>query len=153
MAMESPNVFQVVITPEETLFVFDTGDVRHIYTDGRSHPPAEELWPTRMGDSIGRWEGEVLVIDTVARTEGPITTFLPVAGLSDKAHFSERVRRTGRDSLEDQMVIDDPEHFSHPWRLTFTYSRVKEIQRMIPVDCANDRNPVVDGKLTIAPAH
>jgi hypothetical protein len=151
MAMESPNVFEVVVTPEETLFVFDTGDVRHIYTDGRSHPQPRDLWPTRMGDSIGHWEGATLVIDTVARTPGPITSLLPLAGLSERAHFTERVRRTGHDALEDLMTIDDPERFAHPWVLTFRYSRVTDSERMITVDCANDRNPVVDGKLTIAP--
>jgi hypothetical protein len=62
--MEAPMVFQIVVTPEETLFVMDHGEVRHIYTDGRAHPDSDDLWPTLLGDSIGRWEGETLVIDT-----------------------------------------------------------------------------------------
>jgi hypothetical protein len=151
MAMEGPNVFQVVVTPEETLFVFDAGEVRHIYTDRRSHPAPRDLWPTRMGDSIGHWEGDTLVIDTVARSAGPITSLFPVAGLSEHAHFVERVHREGRDALVSRMIIEDPERLSQPWELMFTYSRVTNADRMIAVDCASDRNPVVDGKLIIAP--
>jgi hypothetical protein len=91
------------------------------------------------------------VIDTVARTAGPITTLLPLAGISERARFTERVRRTGRDALEDRMTIEDPERFARPWELTFVYSRVTDMERMLPVDCASDRNPVVNGRLTIAP--
>lgn len=150
MLMDWARVFQVVVTPEETLFVFEDGAIRHIYTDGRSHPGKDELWPTRMGDSIGNWEGETLVIDTVARMPGPVMLNEAVT-LSERAHFIERVRRIDKNTLEDQMTIDDPLRFTRPWQLTIRYSRVTEINRMIAWDCQNDRNPVVNGKLTIAP--
>ena len=44
-------------------------EIRHIYTDGRPHPSADEIWPTPWGDSIGHWEGETLVVDTIAVQE------------------------------------------------------------------------------------
>jgi hypothetical protein len=65
--MESPWIFQVLVLPEETLILFENGQVRHIYTDGRRHPSGDDLWPMRLGDSIGHWEGDALRIDTVAR--------------------------------------------------------------------------------------
>ncbi len=65
LTMDWAGIFQVAVTPEETLFLFEYGEVRHIYTDGRSHPGKDDLWPTPMGDSIGRWQGETLVIDTL----------------------------------------------------------------------------------------
>ena len=149
LTMDWAGVFQVAVTPEETLFVFEHGEVRHIYTDGRTHPGKDDLWPTPMGDSIGRWQGETLVIDTVAGTPGPIG--VGPNDLSERAHFTERVRRIDKDTLEDLLTIDDPLRFTHPWQLTIGYSRVTDLNRMLPSDCGHDRNPVVNGKLTIEP--
>ncbi len=92
-------VFQVVVTPEETLFVMDHGEVRHIYTDRRAHPVGDDLWPTPLGDSVGHWAGQTLVIDTVARTAGPISMFSPAAELGEQAHFIERVHQIDGNTL------------------------------------------------------
>jgi hypothetical protein len=147
--MDVFQIFQTVVTPEETLFVFDDGEVRHIYTDGRGHPVKDDLWPTAMGDSVGHWEGDTLVIDTVARTEGSLG--IGPNKLSAQAHFTERVRRLDRNDLEDQMTIDDPIAFAHPWNLILHFTRAADLDRMLPWDCANDRNPIVDGKISVAP--
>jgi hypothetical protein len=149
--MEGVMIFQVVVTPEETLFVMDHGEVRHIYTDRRAHPGKDDLWPTPLGDSIGHWVGHTLVIDTVARTAGPISMFAPVAELSEQAHFTEQVRRIDQDTLEDQLTIDDPVRFVRPWTVTLRYTRVRDLTRFLPYDCEADRNPVENGKFTIAP--
>ena len=149
--MEGVMIFQVVVTPEETLFVMDHGEVRHIYTDRRAHPAKDDLWPTPLGDSIGHWQGETLVIDTVACTPGPISMWAPVAELSEQAHFTERVRRISKAVLEDQLTIEDPERFVRPWTVTLRYSRVTDLTRFLPYDCEADRNPVENGKFTIAP--
>jgi hypothetical protein len=150
--MESPRMFQVAIAPEETLIVFDNGQIRHIYTDGRAHPGKNDLWPTMLGDSIGHWHGQTLVVDTTAILQGPISPFAPMAKLSDQARFTERIQMVNHDRLEDQLTIEDPVALEHPWRITEIYSRASDIDRMIPFDCGeNDRNPVVDGKMTAAP--
>ena len=153
MGMESPSLFQVAVTPEETLFVFVTQDVRHIYTDGRPHAPPDERWPTRMGDSIGRWDGATLVIDTIARlADTPIAIASPLSQVSEQARFTERVHLVSPDRLEDEMTITDPAAFTKPWTVTIRYRRVTDLPRMTNYDCVeNDRNPVVDGKLTVAP--
>lgn len=152
-AMESPALFQVAITPEETLFVFLTREIRHIHIDGRSHPAEEDRWPTLMGESIGRWEGDTLVIETVARrADAPIRFASPLKKLSDQARFIERVRLVAPDRLENELTIDDPVALSKPWRMTLRYRRVTNLDRLIHYDCAeNDRNPVIDGQLSIAP--
>jgi hypothetical protein len=150
--MEGVMIFQVVVTPEETLFVMDHGEVRHIYTDRGVHPTKDDLWPTALGDSIGHWEGQTLVIDTVARTPGPISMFAPVAELSEQAHFTERVRQLDKDTLEDQLTIDDPVRFVSPWTVTLPYTRVRDLTRFLPYDCEADRNPLENGKFTIAPS-
>ncbi|HEV2700769.1 MAG TPA: hypothetical protein VGV09_04000 [Steroidobacteraceae bacterium] len=153
-AMESLAVFQVVVTPEETLLLYPDGGVRHVYTDGRAHPPKEDLWPTPMGDSIGHWDGATLVIDTIERTPGPVSPIAPypgtVADLSEQAHFTERLRKVGKDSLQDDLTIEDPLRFTHPWHVSLHYARVTNQDRMIAYNCENDRNPTVNGKITVA---
>lgn len=152
-AMESPSLFQIFVTREETLFLFATPEVRHIYTDGRPHPAPEDLWPTPMGESIGHWEGNTLVIETIARrAKTPIRFSSPQTVLSEQARFTERIRLASADRLENEMTIEDPVTLARPWVVTLKYRRVMDLDRLPPHDCTeNDRNPVVDGKLTIAP--
>ncbi|MGH8218811.1 MAG: hypothetical protein ACREUT_09650 [Steroidobacteraceae bacterium] len=149
--MESPLTFELMVAPEETVILFESLDLRHIYTDGRGHPAKDDLWPTKSGDSIGHWDGETLVVDTVARIAGPIGFLAPPTSvLSDHAHFRERIRMVSRDKLEDQLTIEDPA-FTRPWTMTIGYRRVTGVDRFISYDCENDRNPIVNGKFTIRP--
>ncbi len=152
--MEAPvpdYLFELIVTPERVLLTVTDGTVRDIYTDGRAHPKPEDLWPTPLGDSIGHWEGTTLVVDTIAREAGPVSPFPGAANLSDQAHFTERLRRTGADTLEDVMTIDDPQRFAHPWRLQLRYQRVHDVDRLIPVGCDHDRDAVVNGKILVTP--
>ena len=152
-ALESPSVFEMLVTPDQTAFIFATPEVRHIYTDGRGHPGPDDLWPTLMGHSIGHWEGQTLVVETVARTSSaPLRFSSPFVKLSDQARYVERIRLVGADRLENDMTIEDPVALERPWHLVLRHRRVKNLDRLIHFDCAeNDRNPVIDGELTIAP--
>lgn len=144
--------FEFLVTPEQTLFVASDRTIRHIYTDGRAHPGGAELWPTTEGHSIGRWQGQTLVVDTIARTAGPVTAIPGSAIVGEKAHFTEKLRLLDHDTLQNEMTIEDPERLARPWRIVIRYQRVRDMDRMIPVDCLeNDRNPVVEGKIVIAP--
>src|SRR5919197_1061440 len=113
--MEHPvpdHLFEILITREQTLLVSTDGAISHIYTDGRQHPTAEDLWPTPEGHSIGPWEGDTLVIDTTARKGGPVGPPLPgIADLSEQAHFTERLQLLDADTLQNHMTIDDPQRF------------------------------------------
>ena len=151
--MEAPWMFQLLVLPEETLILFENGQVRHVYTDGRSHPSRDDLWATPLGDSIGRWEGGTLVVETIARTASePLAPRAWVSMLSEQAQFTERLSRVDADHFQDDLTIDDPVALAHPWRISLKFTRVKELDRMIPTDCVeNDRNPVVDGKTIIVP--
>ena len=107
---------------------------------------------TILGDSIGRWEGKTLVIDTIARTAGQIAPAPGAADLSAEAHFTERLRLIDADTMQNDLTIDDPARFVHPWQISIRYQRVKDISRLIAINCAeNDRNPVVNGKIVISP--
>lgn len=147
--MEAPWAFEVLITREETALIFENGAVRHILTDDRRHPPPEDRWPTPWGDSVGHWEKDTLVVDTisVAKDLGPF-----FAMVSDAVRFSERIRMVAPDRLEDRLTVTDPVAFAHPWTLTVPFKRVKNVDRIIHGDCAeHDRDSIVDGKFELKP--
>jgi len=147
--MESPWVLQFLITPEETDVIVAGREIRHIYTDGRAHPSADDVWPTPWGDSVGKWDGHVLTVDTIAVKSG---TFPPL--VSEHARYTERIRMVSPDRMEDEITVVDPGALTKEWKATIPYQRVAGLDRMVHGDCyENDRNPVVDGKLTIAPAN
>ena len=72
------------------------------------------LGPLWMGDSIGHWEGDTLVADTVNFND---KTWLDRIGHphSDALHVVERIRRVDHDHLEDDITIDDPKAYTKPW--------------------------------------
>jgi hypothetical protein len=104
---------QIVQIPGQVIMLFEFDHfVRRIYTDGRPHDKdAVALW---MGDSIGKWEGDTLVADTVSFND---KTTLDREGYphSDALHLVERIRRTDHDSLEIGLTVDDPKAYTKPW--------------------------------------
>jgi len=155
--MEAYGAFQILVTPEEALIVNSYRDIRHIYTDGRTLPPEEELWPTPWGTSVGRWDGDTLVIETVA-VQTPNVVLgspdgIPVPLLTGKARFTERIRKTGPDRLEMQMTIEDPDALAEPWVFAVGYRRAMGQDRMFHGVFDNDRSVIdPDGDLlTISP--
>ncbi len=167
LMLDSPLMFEVLPTPKETALIFSSREIRHVYTDGRAHPGKDDLWPTVWGDSIGHWEGQTLVIDTVAVKAaldfmhlggtpvlafGGIEEMQLVTYLSPETHFIEKLRMIDKNHLEDQFTIIDPVNFTKPWELTRTYERVQAIHRMVYEDCeGEERNPIVNGHFTLAP--
>lgn len=146
-------LFELLVTPEQTLLVSSEGTIRHIYTDGRGHPADEELWPTPEGHSIGRWQGDTLIVETVARTGGPVGPWPGAAELSENARFTEKLRLLDANTLQNEMTVEDPERLARSWSVVVRYERVQNLGRMIAVNCyQNDRNPLVDGRFVIAPA-
>jgi len=108
-----PFPMQIIQTPGQVVMLFEYDHfIRQIYTDGRSHPA--ELDASWMGDSIGRWDGDTLVVDTIGLTE---KTWLDQVGHphSDNLHVIERIRRVDHDTLEDNITIEDPRAYTHAW--------------------------------------
>jgi hypothetical protein len=91
--------------------------VRQIFLT-REHP--KDLDPTYSGDSIGKWEGDTLVVDTVGFND---KTWLDHVGLphSDALHVVERLRRVDHDTLEDDFTIDDAKAYTKPWTARQVY--------------------------------
>lgn len=108
-----PFPMQIVQTTGEVIFLFEYDSIRHqIFTDGRAHDTA--LGPLWMGDSIGHWEGDTLVADTVNFNE---KTWLDRIGHphSDALHVVERIRRIDQNHLTDDITIEDSKAYTKPW--------------------------------------
>jgi hypothetical protein len=102
------------------LFLLYEGNIhsyRQIFMDGRKHP--EQLDPTWFGHSIGWWEGDTLVIDTVGFND---KFWFEHRGFphTEKLHTIERWTRKSLGVMENRVTIDDPGAYSKPFTLTFT---------------------------------
>jgi hypothetical protein len=145
--MNLPYGFQFVIRPEMVWVVHEHPDVRFIYTDGRLFPPDDELWPTNEGYSIGRWEGDTLIVETVSM-KGYVPIDRTGLSLSPQARITERIRKTSDTTIEDVMTIVDPVAFTQPWTVVRRFNKRNEkLPRLENVqDIDNQRNPIVNGE-------
>ena len=112
-AVDFNGVMELVQIPGRVLQVFEFDHhIRQIYTDGRKHDDAQAA--TWMGDSIGRWEGDTLVVETVNFND---QTRLDRLGHphSDALHLVERFRRVNKDLLTIDITITDPKAYLKPW--------------------------------------
>jgi len=112
-----PTPFEFVHAPGQVIQLFEYNHfVRRIHTDGRPHPAnlrdtGSYEW---MGHSIGRWERDTFVIDTIGFND---ETWLDRLGHphSDALHVVERIRRLDHDTLEYGVTVDDPKAYAAPW--------------------------------------
>jgi hypothetical protein len=141
-AFTSPFPFLLVQQKDAIGLLFEYQTIwRMIYMDGRPHPADIAEYPQFMGHSIGRWEGETLVVDTVGIDE---RSWLDTAGHehSDKLRLTERFTRKDADSIEWTVTFDDPVFFTKPWSLTRTFTRGKTTDRMMPYTCTENNKDV-----------
>jgi len=112
------RVYRLVQTPSVIAMLMESGarSYREIFLDGRDHP--KEMNPGWLGHSIGHWEGDTLVVDTVGFND-KIWLDLPTpsAGLpsTDMLHVIERYRRTDLGHLQVEITIDDRGAYKQPW--------------------------------------
>lgn len=116
---------------------------RRIYIN-ESMPPLEEIFPSYNGHSVGHWEGDTLVINTVGIREDVEFINMPH---SESMRITERIRLVSPDRLENQIRIEDSAFLNKPYDFTFGYRRLKDY-RIIEHICDNNRWQVEeDGKL------
>lgn len=108
--------YKLVQTPTLLVMLFedDIPSHRQVFLDGRGHP--QDPNPMWMGHSIGHWEGDTLVIDTVGFDD---RSWLDTAGHphTEKMHVIERLRRPDLGHLEIEFTIDDPAAYAKPWKI------------------------------------
>ena len=108
-----PEPFEMVRTPDRLFMFFEREHAwRQIWTDGRSHPQDPD--PSWMGDSIGRWDGDTFVVDTVGFNDESWLDFYGDPH-SEDMHVMERYKRVDHDTLTLQLVIEDPKAYTATW--------------------------------------
>jgi hypothetical protein len=144
-----PFPMQVVQTPGEVLVLFEYDSIRHpIYTDGRGHDTT--LGPLWMGDSIGHWEGDTLVADTVNFND---KTWLDRIGHphSNALHVVERFRRKDHEHLDLDITIEDPKAYTKPWTTQIEF-RLKPKWTLAEQFCEDEESFQTMDKNAAAPA-
>lgn len=116
-----PDGLKVVHTPDLLLFLYESRTIyRQVFTDGRPLPP-KDVQPTWMGYSIGRWDGDTLVVETIGSNG---RTWLDMKGLpgTEELHVTERYTRPmiGRTNIE--VTIDDPKAYTRPWKVNLQWA-------------------------------
>ena len=103
------------VPEQKRIYITQTGgphSFRPIYMDGRPHP--KDMDPTYYGHSVGHWEGDTLVIDTVGFNE---RSWIDLRGMptTESLHLIERITRPDFTTLRYEITIDDPEAYTAPW--------------------------------------
>ena len=118
----TPYGLEIVDVPElKRIFTLGVGgphSYRIIYMDGRGHP--KDLEPSAYGHSIGHWEGDALVIDTVGLNERFWIGRVDGTPHTEQLHFIERVTRVNMSTMKYEVVIDDHGAYTATWKSGFT---------------------------------
>ena len=109
-------LMEIVQAPNVLYMLFETDhQVRRIFVDGRRH--LEGWHPTLMGTSHGRWDGETLVVETDNILSLDNQGWLDTIGhpFTEALRVTERIRRSSRDTLQMDLVFNDPGAYTRPW--------------------------------------
>jgi len=115
-----PDGLKVVQTPDLIIFLHESRTIyRQIFTDGRPLPRNPQ--PTWMGYSIGRWDGDTLVVETIGQNG---RTWLDMRGLpaTEALRVTERFSRPTIGHIDIDVTIDDPKAYTKPWSVKLSWS-------------------------------
>ena len=126
MMADAAYPFQILQTPGQVTMLFTVWNIyRIIYLNQNHHKDVDDGY---MGDSVGHWEGDTLVVDTIGLND---KTTLDMSGMphSDSLHVIERIRRVDDKTLENLITVDDAKTFTRPWTTRMRYQSSKELMR------------------------
>ena len=140
-----PYPFEIMQTPGRVTMLYEyAGQVRRIYLDGGQPKDPD---PTYYGTSVGRWEGDTLVVRTTNIREDTQLDFSGVPH-SDALTITERFRRTAPDTLEDRITLDDPKAYAQPFTAVRAYKLHPDWTIGEYVCEENNRNKTQDNGVT-----
>jgi hypothetical protein len=115
---QAPYGIQILEDPDrKRMFVMSGGGNRNwrlIYLDGRAQPKIEDATSTYFGDSVGQWEGDTLVLNTLGFND---RFWFTNGGLphTEALHLTERISRPDFNTLKYEVTVDDPGAYTRPW--------------------------------------
>jgi hypothetical protein len=125
--MTQPYPIEFLYQPDKIVMLTEAYmQVRHIWTDGRPHPEDPDL--TFNGHSTGRWDGETLVVETVALNPNTLLDARLAPGVrhSDQLRITERIKRVDKDWLEIQTTLEDPVVLAEPYTSTTSFRHLDD---------------------------
>jgi hypothetical protein len=132
-------------TPGQVTVVAEAmSQVRRIYLD-KPQAKIEDVPPGYYGHSVGRWEAQTLVVDTVGVKE-EVVGFRDMPH-SDQMHIRERIRLVAPDILHDEITIEDPVVLEKPFIYTVGFRRLPDYE-MLEYVCENNRDYVDENGVT-----
>ena len=151
--MTFPYNLEFLITPGKVTVIQEAlMQVRRIFTDGRPLPGRDQLDPNYFGYSVGRWEGETLVVTTIGTRPGQR---LGIAGItnSDQLTITERIYLDpkNRDLLHLEFTFDDPQVLAEPWRRTHMFRRDRTWEQIEYICVQNNRHQIDDKGQSVIP--
>jgi hypothetical protein len=145
-----PFPIQITHVPGRGVLILYEYDhlVRHVYTDGRGHETA--TGPTWMGSSIGKWEKDTLVVDSIGFND---RTWIDRRGLphSEQLRVEERFRRVDRETLQIDVTVNDPQAYTKPWSFQLRYTLRPPQWRILELVCEDDASFLQLEQLTAQP--
>jgi hypothetical protein len=114
---------QILESPQQVTVLFGFFGTFRIIHLNRKHAPDPD--PGYFGDSVGHWEGDTFVVDTIGLLD---KTTLFGAPHSEDMHLVERIRRTGADTVEERITITDPKTYTRPWTWVINLKRVPGVR-------------------------
>jgi hypothetical protein len=137
---QMPMPFKIIQLPNEVVFIHEAfRGIRVVPTDGRPHSP--DVDPGYMGDSVGKWEGDTLVIDVRNFND---KTWLGYGAVhhTDKLQITERITRTGPETIGYEATITDPGVFTKPWVVRSGFA-LRPNERIREYECGENNLEVV----------
>jgi hypothetical protein len=139
---DNNNPYQFLQRPGEVVILYDYNHTsRVIHLDGRPHPGKNiQLF---MGDSVGHWEGNTLVVDTT-NFNGRTAYSREIPYLSDELHTAERFTITDANTIDYEVTIQDPKLFTAPWKVAGYFTRVPKGTESLEFACAEGSQTLVN---------
>ncbi len=131
-----PYQWEIVQGLDKVVILYEYLHMFRVIPINGSHPADPD--PTWMGDSVGHWEGDTLVVDTIGFND---RTELPGAYRHSEAlHVVERFHRTDFDHLDWEATVEDPNVFAKPWTLTRTFPLRTDLDKVDEYVCENNKD-------------
>ena len=143
-SMNSPFPIEIFQTEKRLAVLYEAWNVFHVIpTDGRPHP--KDADPTWMGNSVGAWDGDTLVIDTTGFND---KTNLDTVGHphSDQLHVTERFTLTDEKHIAYEITIDDAKTYTKPWKNSRVFT-LRPDWEILEYSCEENNKDLSEGHI------
>ena len=141
-----PFLHEFMIAPRQTLLINEmVNDVRRVYTDGREHTAEDDAYASWNGDTVGFWDGDMLVTQTKYLMSGQYQRGVQ-PNYSDQVTTVERWRKVDPKTLQVDVWVFDPVNLAKPWYVRQSYSRLTNDDYLLRIrywDCRENSNNAI----------